>query len=114
MSKWVDNPMLPNNVHHVQRVLSNDKKHADTNTIGPYFPESEKDRIYKTFNSSWDEAKKFWEAADAGAREAFMHDWVMQMGRVKGTFLPRSDNLPRVVFHRMVRIAFEEHSDEDM
>jgi hypothetical protein len=95
MIKWVDNSMLSSNVHHVQRILSNDEKHAETNPIDSYFPESEKYRIYKTFNSSWDEVKKFLDTADAGEREAFKHEWALQMGRVKDTFLPRSHSHPR-------------------
>jgi hypothetical protein len=110
MALWSDDPISTRNVHQVQLLLSKDKKFADTNTIGPYFPDAEKERISKMFNVAWDEAKKFWKHAGPEERDVFKHDWEAQRERVQRTFLTISKKYPPVVFHRLLQNAYE-HRD---
>ena len=113
MTMWDDNPMLSKNVRHVQRLLSSDKSQSNCNTIGAYFPESEKELIFKTFNASWLVVQQFWENADATERKEFKNQWHDQRTRVQDTFLPRSHTHPPVVFHRLLRNAHEQKDIED-
>ena len=83
MTKWVEDPMLSNNVHHVQRILSNDEKHAETNTIDFILPGVRERPHIQNIQFFVGPSEEVLGHRGRGETETFKREWAVQMGRVR-------------------------------